>query len=202
VEKIVILGSAGAGKSTLARMLGPIHHMKVIHLDRLFWGSNWKEQTKYARLEILENFIARGEQKWIIEGNYLHLSEFHVDTADTIIFLDISPLVCFRHLLKRHHEYDRCPRRDIPKGCIDRLTLQRIWKTLTFHFHGRKTIEQTLHKYENKNIVRLYSTKDIEDFLTKQERTTQDKKISYKTVSTNKEKILAYGQYLQPIPFI
>ncbi len=178
MEKIVILGSSGAGKSTLARKLGPLLGVKVFHLDRLLWHCDWKGKTEYERMELLEK-LAFGEKQWIIEGNYLRSSQIHLDTADIIVFLDFSPFVCFWHLIKRHHEYYKCPSRyDIPKKCTDRLTLRRMWKTLTFPFHGRKTIEQVLSNYESKRIVRLHSTKEVEDYIAQLEQSVNDKRHS------------------------
>jgi adenylate kinase family enzyme len=37
MQRVVILGRGGAGKSTLARRLGSLTDMPVIELDRLFW---------------------------------------------------------------------------------------------------------------------------------------------------------------------
>ena len=49
MEKIVIIGSPGAGKSTFARKLGSILKIKVVHLDRVFWQPGWKEKPKILR---------------------------------------------------------------------------------------------------------------------------------------------------------
>lgn len=37
MKKIIIIGSGGAGKSTLAKQLGEKLELPVIHLDALFW---------------------------------------------------------------------------------------------------------------------------------------------------------------------
>src|SRR5260370_23338407 len=103
-EKIVILGSSGAGKSTLARELSRMLNIKVYHLDRLFWQRGWKGKTRDTRIDIIQDLVR--EQQWIIDGNYLSASELHLNAADTIIFLDISPLVCLQRIIKRHH-YDQ-----------------------------------------------------------------------------------------------
>lgn len=175
MEKIVIIGSSGAGKSTFARGLGSILNIKALHLDRHLWQYDWKGRTEHARKKILENLTVSRKKQWIIEGNYLRFSEIHVDAADTIIFLDIPPLVCCWHLFKRHYEYYRCSRYDIPEGCTDRLTFSRMCKVLTFRFHGWRTIEKTLSKYGNKRIIRLHSAKEIEEFLALQEKEAGNK---------------------------
>ena len=38
----MLIGSGGAGKSTLARKIGQILDIEVIHLDTLMWRSNWE----------------------------------------------------------------------------------------------------------------------------------------------------------------
>ena len=41
MKKILIIGSGGAGKSTLALKLSEITEIPVIHLDSYFWKPNW-----------------------------------------------------------------------------------------------------------------------------------------------------------------
>ena len=84
MDKIVIIGSPGAGKTTLARALGPLLKVKVFHLDRLFWQRDWKGKTTETRIDILQHLVQ--EKQWIIEGTYLSSSEPRLDAADTIIF--------------------------------------------------------------------------------------------------------------------
>ena len=91
MDRIVIIGSPGAGKSTLARKLGLILQINVVHLDRVFWGPGWKEKPRDTRIDILENIVQK--QQWIIEGTYLGSSEPRLKAADTIIFLDTAQLV-------------------------------------------------------------------------------------------------------------
>ena len=172
MEKIVIVGPPGAGKSTLAKELGSILKMKVFHLDRIFWQRGWKEKPRDTRIDIMQNLVQ--EKRWIIEGTYLHISELHLKAADTIIFLDTSPLCCLWRLMMRHREYRRRSRRDIPEGCTDKLTRLRMLKVLTFPLHGRRKIKQTLLNYNSKQIHRLRSGKEVKDFLAQQKRFADD----------------------------
>ena len=163
MKRIVIIGSPGAGKTTLARGLHSILDVNVFHLDRLFWKSGWTRKTRDERIDILQNLIA--EKQWIIEGTYLNSSEIRLTAADTIIFLNIPFYLCLWHLVKRHYAHQE-RRRDIPDGCVDRLTFLRLLIVLIFPLTGRKKIKQTLQNYQSKHIVPLCSTQAVEDFLT------------------------------------
>jgi len=187
MKKIVIIGPPGAGKSTLAIALGAVHKIKVFHLDRFFWLSGWEKETGDIRINILRDFV--GEKRWIIEGSYLNSSELHLNEADTIIFLDISPLLCLYRIIKRHYKYHGRSRRDIPKGCTDRLTLSCVLKVLAFPFQGRKTIEQKLHTYKTKQIIWLHSGEEVEDFLAQQGQKMDDK-CNSSSVPLLKERLL------------
>jgi adenylate kinase family enzyme len=188
MEKIVIVGPPGAGKTTLAKELGSILRMKVFHLDRIFWQRGWKEKPRDKRIDIMQNLVQ--EKRWIIEGTYLGSSEPRLNAADTIIFLDIPPLLCLLRILKRHREYRGRSRRDLPEGCTDKLTLFRMLKVLTFPLYGRRTIKQTLHNYKSKQIIWLRSRKEVKGFLAHQVQDTDDKKNSAIIAPAAKEKSL------------
>ncbi len=175
MQKIVIIGCCGAGKTTLAKALGPQLGISVFHLDRFFWTRNWDRKSTYERMEIVEK-LTFGEKRWIIEGTYLRSSEPGLGEADTIIFLDLPFHLCFRGVIKRHYENQELPRRDIPEGCADRFTLRHLLKTLVFPMHGRRKIEKMLHKCPSKHIIRLSSKKDVERFLAQLKQIEEDEK--------------------------
>ena len=41
MERILIIGCSGSGKSRLARQLGQKLGLPVVHLDQLWWKENW-----------------------------------------------------------------------------------------------------------------------------------------------------------------
>jgi adenylate kinase family enzyme len=166
MNKIAIVGSPGAGKSTLAQQLGKSLNLEIIHLDRLFWQRGWERKDKDTRIDILQGLVR--EKQWIIEGTYLSSSELHLNAADIIIFLDIPPFVCLWRLVKRHFKYHRCSRRDIPMGCTDKLTLLHMLKVMTFPLHDGRRLKQKLRSYKSKRIIWLRSRKEVEDFLAQQ----------------------------------
>lgn len=46
MKRILLIGSGGAGKSTLARELGKKLSIEVTHLDRILWRPNWEPIPK------------------------------------------------------------------------------------------------------------------------------------------------------------
>ena len=46
MQKILVIGSGGAGKSIFSRRLGEITGIEIFHLDKLFWKPDWIETEK------------------------------------------------------------------------------------------------------------------------------------------------------------
>ncbi len=164
MKKIVIIGSGGAGKSTLARKLGNILNIEVIHLDRLFWKPNWEGVPKAEQQKIQHKLVTR--DTWIIDGNYGGTMDIRLRAADTIIFLDMPRILCMYRVVKRFVTYRNKVRPDMGEGCKERLS----WEFLKWLWQYPKTkrpiILEKLKKLEkDKNILILQSIKDVNAFL-------------------------------------
>jgi adenylate kinase family enzyme len=84
MKRIAIIGSCGAGKSTLARQMGTILGLEVIHLDSFFWKPGWVETPRVEWRSTVENLVKR--ETWIIDGNYGSTFDIRLEAADTIVF--------------------------------------------------------------------------------------------------------------------
>jgi adenylate kinase family enzyme len=191
MNRVVIIGSPGAGKSTLARALGRILHMNVVHLDRVFWEHSWKKKPLKTRIDILLE-IVRKNDRWIIEGTYLGSSKPRMEAADTIIFLDTNALVCLYRIFKRHFNHEDI-HRAIPEGCHDKLNLIRILKVLVFPFKGKIALKRKLLLYasDSKHVIRLRSTKEVASFLDQLDTQLNEKKKFAKSHSIARKRQLA-----------
>ena len=165
MRKVVIIGPAGAGKSTLARELGKILDIEVFHLDRYFWQPGWREIPKEARVHLLQELVRK--DKWIIEGSYFSTSDVRLQSCDTVIVLDMPLLLCFwRVLARRFNKQQQRP--DLPVGCKERLSLRYMAKLLFFPFVGRKTLVNKLGKVKHGECTVLHSRAEVVAFLNAQ----------------------------------
>lgn len=170
MDKIVIIGSPGAGKSTFAQRLGQVLEIdEVFHLDRYFWRCDWKEYPRTERIKIQQKLIC-GKDRWIMEGSYISSARDRFYAADTIIFLDLPRLVCLWRVIKRHiTTYHQFGRPDIPERCTDRLDLICVTKILTFPHRGRKMLLKEIYEQEQKQGTQkriiLCSNEQIQAFL-------------------------------------
>ena len=86
MDRIMIFGFSGGGKSTLARKMGEILGIEPTHFDRLHWLPNWVESTREYKREMIKPILER--DRWIIEGNYHHIYwNERLEKADTVIFI-------------------------------------------------------------------------------------------------------------------
>ncbi len=98
-ERIIIVGSTGSGKTTLAHRLSAMRGLPRIELDALHWGPHWTPVPK-------EEFRARAAQavasdRWVADGNYGQVRDIVWPRADTLIWLDYGLPVIYWRLLKR-----------------------------------------------------------------------------------------------------
>ncbi|MGM7700431.1 DNA topology modulation protein [Pseudalkalibacillus sp. Hm43] len=164
MKKIAIIGSPGAGKSTLSRRLSVVSGIEVYHLDRLYWKPGWvessREEIRRIQLELVQ------KDQWIIDGNFGSTMDIRLDAADTIVFLDIPRSKCFYRVIKRRLMFHGKSRPDMGEGCTERLDaafLRYVWE---FPVEKRVDILWKLAEYEGeKQVITLKNNQDIELFL-------------------------------------
>jgi adenylate kinase family enzyme len=164
VKRILIIGSGGAGKSTLAPRLGEKMGIEVVHLDKLFWNPGWVPTAKDEWREIVGQALEK--DSWIIDGNFGGTLEMRVQACDTIIFLDIPRRICMYRIVKRWVTYNRNTRPDMADGCEERFDWEFFMWVWNYPKRSKPEKELVLNRYaKEKTIIRLRSNREIEDFL-------------------------------------
>ncbi|MEA5602538.1 DNA topology modulation protein [Nostoc sp. UHCC 0252] len=164
MKKILIIGSGGASKSTLARELGSILGLEVIHLDAWYWNSGWVETPKAEWQSIVQDLILR--ESWIMDGNYNGTLDIRLSVADTVIFLDFPRTLCLLRVIKRRFVYARQYRPDIASDCPERLTWKFIKYIWSYPIIRRPGILEKLSQLPpNQQVIILREPTEVREFL-------------------------------------
>jgi adenylate kinase family enzyme len=163
MERILIIGCGGAGKSTMARQLGDKLQIPVVHLDKLFWKPGWVESS---REEIDAKIMAEmAKPQWIMDGNYNRTLAERMRHCDTIIYLDFSRFACLMGVLKRVITTYGTVRPDMGEGCPERFDwefLQWVWN---YNKNKRESNYRLLNEATHAETIVLKNRRAVKKFL-------------------------------------
>lgn len=108
MEKVIVIGCSGAGKSTFARRLRDASGLPLHYLDQIWHRADGTHITREEFDAALAEIMA-GE-RWIIDGNYTRTLETRIAGCDTVFLLDYGAAVCLAGAAARVGQ----PREDIP----------------------------------------------------------------------------------------
>lgn len=176
-QRIVILGSGGSGKTTLANYLHKKVGLPVIYLDKEYWLPNWVRPDNDIWRNELEEMVQA--DSWIMDGNYIDSLDIRLKKADLVIMLDIKPSICISSVFFRTLIGHFFRRNDLSDGCTDKFDdnykhfvewvkdfkntyfTQLIdlclrypntdLKLFTSRKHARKFVRKLAKKYQNEN---------------------------------------------------
>jgi adenylate kinase family enzyme len=164
MKRILVIGSGGAGKSTVAARLGQLLKLEVIHLDKFYWRAGWVEPSKEEWLQTVTALTNR--ESWIIDGNYGGTLELRMHRCDTIIFLDLSRFLCVWRIVKRNLRYRRGGRPDMAEGCPEKLDLEFVSWIWNYSRRSRPKVVELIRTHAgDKRVIWLRSKADVERFL-------------------------------------
>lgn len=175
MRRVVVFGTTGSGKSTVATRLAERTGLRVVELDALFWGRDWQP----APVELFRHRVEREtvganpeEEGWIVVGNYGQVRDLVWQAADTLIWLDLPlPLVMWR-LLRRtirriatQEELWGTGNRESLRGAFFSRDSILLWALKTHRRNQRRFALECGFLAGEKTVVRLRSAREVERFV-------------------------------------
>lgn len=100
-RRISVVGTTGAGKTTLARRLTDLLDITHVELDALHWGPDWTPAPREVfRERVREAVVANS--LWVVDGNYSRVRDIVWAHADTVVWLDYPLWRILWQLTKRN----------------------------------------------------------------------------------------------------
>ena len=145
MQRVLVIGISGAGKSTFSRTLAAKTGLPLVHLDKAFWRPGWLETPKPQwRAKMSE---LAGAARWIMDGNFDSSLDLRLPRADAVFWFDYPRLLCLRRVLGRIATSYNTVRPDMGQGCPERIDLEFLHYIWTFNARQRPRILAALAQF-------------------------------------------------------
>ena len=159
MEKIIVVGPSGSGKSYLSKRLSELLNIPLYHLDQIWWKEDKTHITRDEFDETLKFILSK--DKWIIDGDYSRTYEMRMEACDTIVFLNFPLEECLLGVESRIGTH----REDIP-WVEDEFDPEFKEWIINWFSNALPKLQMLLDKYKtSKNIIALKTRKEEECFL-------------------------------------
>lgn len=162
MQKILIIGINGSGKSTFANQFGKKLNREVTHLDKMYYRSGWSHtQTKEEWRQTVGDLVSK--DSWIIDGHYNSTLDIRIPAAEAIIFFNFNKLLCLYRVIKR--AFSKTQPFDKAEGNLETIS----WKLVKgiIKFPKNKILEKLELYKDAKKIFVVKNRKEAEELLMK-----------------------------------
>jgi adenylate kinase family enzyme len=167
VARIVVIGNAAGGKSTLARHLARRRGLPLIEVDRLLWQQGWQltPEADYAR----EHAAIVARDQWVIDGlGRQHSIAQRLARSTEIVLIDMPLWMHFSLAAERQVAWAQGRLDDPPAGAAEMPPARELFRTMsevdrTWLPDIRSMCAEA--ELEGKAVMRLGSINDIDAFV-------------------------------------
>jgi adenylate kinase family enzyme len=166
VARIVVIGNAAGGKSTLARQLARRRELPLIEVDRLLWQPGWQlmPSADYARQHA--EIVAR--QDWVIDGlgRQDSIAE-RLARSTEIVLIDMPLWMHFALAAERQIAWAHGRLSDPPAGAAEMPPTVELFRTMSEVDQNWMPDIRSMcaeAELEGKAVTRLGSVEQIDTF--------------------------------------
>jgi adenylate kinase family enzyme len=94
---VLVAGTSGAGKTTLARRIAAVLGTPHVEIDSLFHGPGWTPRPSFVA--DVERLAARAA--WVTEWQYSQVRDLLAARADLLVWLDLPRATVMRQVTRR-----------------------------------------------------------------------------------------------------
>lgn len=171
MNRVIVVGTTGSGKSKVAKELAERLAIPYIHMDLLFWLPNWTQPTDEVFFKKIEDSVM--QKKWVLDGNYGRTHHLTWPIADTVIWIDYPLWLTFYQNFKRGLQR-AFSGKELWPGTGNKESLLRmfskdsilIWLLKTYESNRQRYLARMKDpKYAHLKFVHLKSRKEVKEFL-------------------------------------
>lgn len=96
-RRVLIAGTSGAGKTTLAARLSQVLGLRHVEIDSLFHGPGWTPRETF----VAEVDAFSAQPDWVTEWQYGQVRALLAERADLLVWLDLSRARVMRQVVGR-----------------------------------------------------------------------------------------------------
>jgi adenylate kinase family enzyme len=100
--RIAVIGTAGAGKTTLARAIAARLNLPHIELDAINWQPGWRDLDRNDPPEFVHRVRAAIQaEAWVLDGGYNSIRDILYRRATHLVWLDYERPVIMARVIRR-----------------------------------------------------------------------------------------------------
>lgn len=165
MTRVMVIGNAGGGKSTMCKALSRSHSLPYYAIDNIMWRPNW---VRVPDEEIRRNHDALiSQDRWLLDGYGPWFAVLdRLDACDAILFVDHPFWVHLWWATKRQVKSVLFGRPDGPPGCPMAPVTFRLFKMMWWlHREMRPQLVEAIYERADRvRIIHIKSPKDLTAF--------------------------------------